>query len=240
MGTMRLAVAFGAGFVGILYLLLAITPLASGQIEVRPTPLSIDMAEADGFPEPWYLEITGGYIVFSEGDVQWEDEDAEERELRRLTVPVVSAALLEDWNVSAEEGDSLDASQFRLLASFNGEQVARLWPEVMDLIEDDQSLEVPPVRMALVGDTEPAKFMVYKPYEFEEHTKNFDWEKVRWLRFERHFQSPGRFVKNLLVGIGLLLIAVAVFRHHRRRPDDVATDVFDWSAVPDELDIDLD
>lgn len=240
MGTMRLMVSFGAGLIGILYLVLPINSLVTGKVEIRPTSLSIDEAESEGFPERWYLEVTNGYVVFSEGDIQWEDEHAEERELRRLTVPVVSERLLQDWKASSEQDGLLDASQFRVLASFNREQVARLWPGVLDLLQNGQPLDVAPAKLALTGDSEPAKFMVYKPYDFKQHTKNFDWEKVRWLRFERHFYSPARIVKNLLIGSVLVCIGIVVFRYHRRRPDDVADVVLDWSAIPDLHDIDLD
>jgi hypothetical protein len=87
--------------------------------------------------------------------------------------------------------------------------------------------------MVLTGDTEPAQYMFYKPYAIKERTRNFDWEQVRWLRFERHFQSAGRFAKNLAIGFALLILSLAVFTYHRSRPDDVSRDVIDWSAIPD-------
>jgi hypothetical protein len=86
--------------------------------------------------------------------------------------------------------------------------------------------------MVLKGDTEPAKYMLYKPYDIERRVENFDWEQARWLRFERHFHSVGRTTKNTAIGLVLIAISVAVFRHHRRVPDDVSKNVFDWSALP--------
>jgi hypothetical protein len=247
LGTTRLAVAFGAGLIALLHLALAINPLVMGMIEVWPTSLSIDTAESEGFPEPWYLEVTDGYIVFAKAEVHLKNEDSDPPELFRLTVPVVSASRLEQWQASIEQGEPPDASQLRLLASFNAEQVAELWPDVVARIESSQPLDLPPVQMTLKGDTELAKHMVFKPYDIKDGTENLDWEQMRWLRFERHFHSPGRFLKNLVIGVVLLAVAFAAFKYHRSRPDDVAKNVLDWSAVPgivdaapDPGDIDLD
>ena len=247
MGTTRLAVAFGAGLIGLLYLLMAFNALVMGMIEVWPTELNIDTAESEGFPEPWYLEVTDGYIVFSVAEVHLKNEDSNPPELFRLTVPVLSASLLEQWQASIEQSEPPDASQLRLLASFNAEQVAELWPEVLDRIESGQPLDIPSVQMTLTGDTELAKHMVYTPYDIKDGTENLDWEQMRWLRFERHFHSLGGFLKNLVIGVVLLAVAVLMFKYHWRRPDDVAKNVLDWSAVPgivdaapDPGDIDID
>jgi len=248
MGTTRLAVAFGAGLIGLLYLLMAGNALVMGQIEVWPTELSIDTAESEGFPEPWYLEVTDGYVVFSVAEIHLEDDDAEQPELFRLTLPVVSASLLEKWQASIDQGEPPDAAPLRLLASFDAEQVSELWPEVIDRIESGHPLDIPPAQIALTGDTIVAKHMVYRPYDIKEATENFDWDLMRWLRFERHFHSVGWFVKNLAVALVLLAVAVLMFRYHWSRPDDVSKNVFDWSAIPhggsdapevDDVDIDL-
>ena len=233
MGTIRLAFAFGAVLLGVLYLALAVGPLATGAIEWRPTSLSIDTAQSEGFPESWYLEVTDGWIVLSLADLKLKGGDGEKPELWRLTVPVVNESLWAQWQTSIEQGDKLDASGCLLLASFQAEQVMRLWPEVVERVANGQPLDLPPVKMTLVGDTELVEHMVFRPYDFIDRTADFDPKKARWLRFERHFDSPGRCVKNLAIGIGLLLVGLAAFRYHFSRPDDVSQDVVDWSALPD-------
>jgi hypothetical protein len=229
---MRLAFAFGSGLIGILYLALAITPMATGKIEIRPTVVSIDKAESEGFPEARYLNVTGGYVVFSQADLKMEGREGQSRELDRLTAPVVSESLLKQWQTALEQGQPLDASRLRLLVSFNAEQVARLWPELKKRVEAGTAPARPPVRMDVVGETIPAEYMVYKPHELQGRSKDFDLKQIRWLRHERHFNSLGRFLKNLAIGLGLIGLSIAAFWYHRMVPDDVSTDVFDWSALP--------
>jgi hypothetical protein len=148
--------------------------------------------------------------------------------------------VLEKWRTNEEQDEKLDASQFRLLASFDAEQVGRLWPELKACVKDEQPVDKAPVQMTLTGDTEPGEHILHKPHQFEQQTIGLDWEQLRLMRFERHFHSLGRLLKDILVGIVLLTIAIIVFKIHRRLPDDVATDVFDWSAIPEDLDIDID
>lgn len=248
MGTGRLVWAFGAFLAGVLYLALTVTSVLSGKFELRPTSLSVDAPQADGLPaDSWYLKVTDGFLVFSQAEILLEDEDAARPELKRLTIPVVSESLLAQWEVSAERGELLDALRCWLLVSFEAEHVARLWPELVEQVANGESLEQSPVKMTLVGETIPALHMVYRPHEFKERTKNFILENARWMRFERHFDSVGRLVRRLAVGTALLFIGVALFKRHRRLPDDVSRNVFDWSAVPgasdsapDPGDVDLD
>lgn len=237
MATGRLVWAFGTGLMGVLYLALVVTSVANGTFELRPTSLSVDAAQAEGLPaDSQYLKVTDGLLVFSQAEILLEDDDAARPELKRLTVPVVSEALSAQWETSVAQGELLDAFRCWLLVSFEAEQVARLWPEVVEQVANGEPIEQPPVKMTLVGETIPVRHMVYQPHKFMERTKNFIPENARWMRFERHFNSLGRLVRRLCIGIALLLISVALFKRHRRLPDDVSRNVFDWSAVPGDSD----
>ena len=233
MGTGRLICAFGAGLVGILYLVLVVTPVVTGKFELRPTLLNVDAPQTEGLPaDSWYLDVTGGFIVFSQAELLLEDDDAARPKLKRLTVPVVSESLLAQWTANAEKGELLDASRCWLLVSFEAEQVERLWPEIVEQVANGKSIEQPPVKMTLVGETIPVGYMVHKPHDFKERTTNFSMDNARLMRFEYHFNSLGRLVKRLIIGFVLLLISAALFKRHRRLPDDVSQNVFDSSAIP--------
>ena len=198
MGSMRLAAVFGFGLVGVFYLIVALTPLINGTLELKPTGLDIDTIESEGFPEAEYLEILDGHIVFDQASLHFRGLD--DSEFARLTAPVVSESLLSAWQESADQGAPPDATRCRLLVSFEADQVAELWPELDENVREGKPLDLPPLQMVLTGETIPAKHMVIKPYDFVERTTGFDWDQARWLRYERHFNSAGRFVKNLLIG----------------------------------------
>lgn len=214
----RLAIGFCAGLMGVFYLTLALVPLLTGTIELKPTSLSIDAVESEGFPEANYLIVTDGYIVFADADVRLEDDDATPPVIARLTVPVISESLLAEWQADTDHGELPDASRCRLLASFEGEQVAQRWPELAEQIANGDFEELPPVAMTLTGDTVPVDQIVFTPWGLYKQVSHFDQEQARWLRFERHFNSLERAVKNLAIGIGLLLLSLAAFRRTRATP----------------------
>lgn len=232
MGTTRLAVGFGAGFIGILYLTVALTPLASGKITIWPAPWSLDSPGPAEFPESQYLEATDGYVVFQQSHVHMEKAKDSPPTLKRLTTPIIGSALLKKWQADTANDELPDATKLRLLASFEPEQVARLWPEVIERVSSGQPLDLPPVQMTLTGETVLGKHIVFKPYDIQEQTVSMDWDSVRLLKFEDHFNSPGRFLKNLLIGLALLLLSLQIFGFHRRRPDAAARKSFDWSSIP--------
>lgn len=215
MSAIRLAIGIGAGMMGILYMTVALVPLLTGTIELNPTSLSIDSAESEGFPEVDYLEVTGGYMVFADADVRLEDDDAKPPVLSRLTVAVVSESLLAQWQADTEHDELPYAAQCRLLVSFEADQVAQRWPELLDQITNGDFEALPPVKMTLTGETIPADLMVFKPIGFESQVGKFNWEQARWLRFERHFNSAGRAVKNIAIGIAWLLLSLTAFKINR-------------------------
>lgn len=246
MGTMRLMVVFGGGLIGIMFLVLAGAPLFSGQVEIGPTTVSIDAIETEGFPEAQYLKVTDAQLLFAAPYLKMSGGKNDPKELSRLTVPAVSKTELRKWEAALAKDEKVDASQFRLFVSFEGKQVAKLWPELKKRAEAGESLDKEPLTMELVGDTELAKNMVFKPYDITDRMKNYDQDQTRWLRYKRHFWSLGRVVKNAAIGVILLLIAVAMFRYHRTVPDDVNPDILDWSAIPEfgggdaDVDVDID
>lgn len=209
---MRLVFAFGVGLFGVFYLVVAISTLVTGQIEAWPTSVTIETVEEQGFPSASYVEVTGGNLVFAEADARMQSQGDGPPALKRLIVPVVSLSLLRAWARDAERGEPLDASRFRLFASFEAEQVERLWPDLLEQHGTEVLRDLPPVVMTLAGDIERGEFMFYKPHDFRGRTTGFEWEQVRNLRHGRHFHTPWRFVKNLLIGLLLLGLAVALAR----------------------------
>jgi len=238
MGTTRLAFAFGTGLIGILYLILGLTPVVTRTIEIKPTSLSIETVESDGFPEAEYLEITGGYLVFSEADVRLEDDDAEPPVLARLTLPVISESQLSDWKADTKNEELPDASRCRLLVSFEADQVIERWPDLAVQIARSDFETLPPVQMTVKGESTLVEYMVFDPWGFTRQVFNFNEDHARWIRHDRHFNSAGRAAKNILIAVGLLVLSGFTFRSHFRRPDDVAQDVLDWSGIPDVADKD--
>jgi hypothetical protein len=244
-GTIRLAFMFILGLVGVFYFMLWISPLVGGQIEVWPTEVSIDQIEAEGFPDAEYLKVSDGWIIFSEANLEVGNKG---KEISRLTAPVISQSQREAWEESANRREPIDASRFHLFVDFNGEQVARLWPDAEDLRDKKEGLQKSPVKMTVTGDTGPAKHSFYKPMQAGLPKKGLDWEKVRFLKFERHFHSLGNNIKNFIYAIVLLALSVFVFKRHfkkRRRPiprgtPDPLAAVVDEASDDDSDDPDID
>lgn len=224
MGTTRLAAALVAGFIALAYLAVWIVPLVTGGIEISATELSIDRIEAEGFPHAAYLRVTGGYLVFTEGDPDvWNRPGNEEvseapGELLSLTVPVVSKSQWNAWQASLRQGDPIDASRLRLAVRFRGEQVARHWPELKRQAEAGEELDLPPAQMTVTGETEPMKFLLSDPLQSRPQKGTLDLQQMRGLRFEKHHHSLGNAAKGLAIGLGLLALSIAILRYHRRHP----------------------
>jgi hypothetical protein len=210
--SVRAAVIFGAGFVGIIYAVIVVTYLASGQVETEATPLTIESIETDGYPDARHLKVTGGYVAFSLAHVKLDKGDDGEAILFRVTAPVVSESIWLEWKERIDQDGPIDASRVRLLASFDNDQMSRRWPELKAKAESGQPLAGPPAQMELAGDTEPAKYMVFKARDFEDRTENFDEDRARSLTFERRAIGPGMIVKNSAVAFGLFVLAFCVFR----------------------------
>ncbi|MCF6285146.1 MAG: hypothetical protein L3K26_08145 [Candidatus Hydrogenedentes bacterium] len=206
MGCLRLPVALGSIFFGFSYLVVAVVFLFSGRIENRPTTLSVESAEKDGFPERAYLRVTGGYVVLSEAEIALKFDKSE---LLYITAPVVSESLWEAWKVSTEKGETLDAGPVRLFVAFDTKQAALLWPEAKKRALAGDPLGLPTVKMDVVGETQRAEDTVFKPNDFKGPTTNLDWEPVRVLKFKRHFNSLGTVAKNFGIALGLFVLAGA-------------------------------
>jgi hypothetical protein len=242
-GTIRLAIVGLSGFLGFIYLISWISPLSAGQIEIWPTEISIDQIENSGFPEAGHLTVKDAYILFSEADIRVKNRGTE---ISYLSVPAVSRSLLEKWEAQKKQKKFIDASRFRLFVVFSGEQAARLWPSAELLNEKDRRKQTP-VKMDLTGDTEPSKYWSFRPMKSNFPKKNLDWEKVRVLRFERHFHSLGRSIKDFAISVGLLALSVFVLKLHLKRrrepitpgtPDLIIT--HDDSLSNDDADLDID
>ena len=208
-GTLRFFVAFGAGLVGVVFLVLALTPLATGRIEIEATATDIDTIEREGFPQATFLEVKDGNIVFAHARV-WLSRRGGGRRLFQLAAPVVSDTQLEAWERGRDAGEPLDLSGLRLVAVFDGDQVAALWPE--------EPLDVQSAQMPLIGETVTAKGQISLPTFPSRRAMNLDWAHARRLRHGVHHDSVGRLLKNLAIAVTLLMISFLTFRYHRRHP----------------------
>jgi hypothetical protein len=189
-------------------------------VEFRATKTDIETIERDGFPDAEYLEVQNGNLVFACGQ-KWLSKTGGRRELFQLTVPVVSDRLLASWTRSMETDGPIDLSALRLVAVFRGEDVRARWPELAKQAVEEKSLDEEPVKMSLVGDTVVASGQLGLPTFSGVRSaagKAVDWEQVRRLGHGVHFQSPGRLLRNFLLGAALLALSYFLFRHHRRNP----------------------
>jgi hypothetical protein len=231
--TFRLMVVFGSVLPGVLFLCLAITPLVTGRIEVRATAIDIEEIEQVGFPQADHLEIENGNLVFRDAQL-WLSGRGNRRKLLKLTAPVVSDAQLKAWQADRGPGVPLDLSRLRVVAAFSGEQVAVLWPEVLQRALAEEPLDLQPVKMNLIGDTVVAKGQLSLPTFPNRRYVDLDWKKVRHLRHGAHHHSLGRFSKNLLIGLALIGLSYLVFRYHRRHPTRPSYGGVDLTPILDD------
>ena len=245
-GTIRLAIIGLSGFFGVVYLILWISPLVTGKIEIRPTEISIDQIETNGFPDAEHLTVKDAYPVFSEANIQVKNKGTE---ISYVTVPVVSRSLFEKWNAQKEHKEPIDASRFRLFAVFNSEQVTHFWPDAKLLADNKESQKQASAPITITGDTGPAAYWFYKPMKSGFPKKNLDWKKVRCLKLEEHVHSLGRNVKHfiyagLFLALSLFVISLHLKKRHGPIPDGTPdpliaqTDLFSDDNAESEFDMD--
>jgi hypothetical protein len=229
------------GFIALAYLSAWVVPLVTGRIEITATEVSIDRIEAEGFPDASYLKVTGGYLIVSEGDADVRLHH-EQGELHDLTVPVVSKSQWDEWQTQLQRDEPIDASRLRLAVKFRGEQVAQLWPELKQLAENGSDLDLPPIQMTLIGETEPMKFLLSDPLQSRPRKDSLDLEAIRGMRFEKHYHSLGNLVKGLVIALGLLTFSIAVLVYHRKHPTRAPRPTLNIETLEDMVgpDIDLD
>jgi hypothetical protein len=233
-GTLRLFFAFGAGIIGIFYLIMFVVPLASGHLEFRATATDMVTIERDGFPAADYLSVEGGNIVFSHARA-WVSGNGEDRHLFQLTAPVVSDEQLVAWSAGVPVREPLDLSGLRLVVVFTGEQVKELWPEVYREAVVEAPLPNIPAKMLLTGDTEIAKGQISLPTFSSTRSRNLDWSNVRRLRYGVHDFGPLKLLKNLAIAVALLAISFFTFRYHRRHPTKPSPSGLDMTPALDEV-----
>ena len=242
-GTMRLAFVGLTGFLGVVYLVLWLNPIATGKLEIRSTETSIEQIETEGFPDAVYLTVKDAYLLFSEADLQVKNRGTE---ISFLNVPAVSRSLMEKWGNQEKSQNFIDASSFRLFVVFNGEQATRLWPGT-ELLNEKDRLEQTPVKMALTGDTGPSMYWSFRPMGSNLPKKNLDWKKVRFLRYETHVYGLGQSIKKFISAAGLLAVSLFVLKRHLKKrrapippgtPDPMITNMDPISD--DDIDLDID
>ena len=213
-GTIRLVIIGLSTFFGIVYFVLFISPIVTGRMEIMPTEISIEQIETKGFPDAEYLTIKDAYPVFSEADIQVKNKGTE---INFLIVPVVSSFLLEKWEVEKKHTKPIDASRFRLFVIFNGEQVARLWPNANFFDDEDKNRKQWAEGMVITGDTGPARSWIFRPMESNFPKKNLDWGKVRFLKFQKHAHGLWQTIKHFLYATILLILSLYVLKFHLKK-----------------------
>lgn len=232
-GTGRLVFVALSGLLGIVYLVLFVTELVAGKIEIRPAQISINQIEAEGFPQANYLNVQDAYFIFSEAGIKPKNQGTE---LNYLAVPVVSQSLMEQWKKNSDNKEPIDGAQFRLYVIFTGQQVENLWPDnTMFLTPEDGWLPVPN-QITITGETGPAKWSLFKkPMESQLPKKNINWEEVRYLKYEKHTYSLARSIRHFTYAAILLVLAVFVLMRHMKRHDPIPDGTPDYPGVYDNL-----
>ncbi len=221
MGTIRLAVGFLSGLVGILYSIVFFVPLFKGEIEVSPTTVSIDQLESEETPDACWLKVTDGYLVFSEAEATVHGNRSDgSGKIGFLSVPVMSKSLWEKWKAGVEDGKPVDLSTLRLVLVLGGYQVQQLWPEIERQIITEEEITPTAEQMTLIGEAIPKGSFYPKPFSDNrpQSAENLNWDEIVFLRFEKDHCSLVSRLKDLAIGIGLVLLSVAVFTYNRRHP----------------------
>jgi hypothetical protein len=224
--SLRLLVGIFSAFFGVLFLVVVAVILFTGRLELRPTSLTIESAEDEGFPDAEFIRVIGGHIVFSEAEI---DLSFNEDELLYVTAPVVSDSLRKEWQATGADGERLDASRLRLMVTFDGERFRKLWPEEASRILGGEPHELTTVQMDVQGESELSKFMTFKPSDFDSRTDGFDWEQARAVTHGRHFNGPGTIVKYVVYAAGLFVFALVVIMYGAPAPPKQVGDQYKFT-----------
>jgi hypothetical protein len=221
MGTIRLAVGVLSGLAGLLYSIVFFVPLFTGEIEVSPTEVSVDLLESEETPDACWLKVTDGYVVFSEAEATVHGNRSDgSGKIGFLSVPVMSKSLWETWKAGVEDDKPIDLSTLRLVLVLGGDQVQQLWPEVERQIISEKKIKPTVEQVTLIGETIPKGSFYPKPFSDNrpQSAENLNWDEIVFLRFEKDHCSLASRLKDLAIGIGLVLLSVAVITYDRRHP----------------------
>lgn len=232
-GTGRLVFVALSGLLGIVYLVLFVTELVAGKIEIRPAQISINQIEAEGFPQANYLNVQDAYFIFSEAGIKPKNQGTE---LNYLAVPVVSQSLMEQWKKNSDNKEPIDGAQFRLYVIFTGQQVENLWPDNTMFLTPEAGWLPVSNQITITGETGPAKWSLFKkPMKSQLPKKNINWEEVRYLKYEKHTYSLARSIRHFTYAAILLVLAVFVLMRHMKRHDPIPDGTPDYPGVYDNL-----
>ncbi len=215
-GTIRLLIIFISGFIGMAFLVIWLTEIVSGKIELSPTTVSIETIEADGFPRAAYLNVEDVCPIFPEASIANRNKDTASS---YLAVPMVSHTLQKIWLESVATGKPLDASRFRLFAVFTGEQAQKMWPqghpEPGEPGEWQQSCE----SISITGETGKSTYaFISKPMDSHIIKTGLNWSTVRYLKVNKHWYSLWHSINYFCYAFVLLSISGLTARFHIRNP----------------------
>ena len=86
----------------------------------------------------------------------------------------------------------------------------------------------------MTGESGPAKWSLYKkPMESQVAKKNINWERVRYLKYEKHTYSLGRSIRHFTYAVILLVLSVFVLMRHMKRHAPIPDGTPDYLGVYD-------
>ena len=94
--------------------------------------------------------------------------------------------------------------------------------------------------MTLIGETIPKGSFYPKPFSDSRPplAKNLNWDEIVFLRFEKDHCSLVSRLKDLAIGIGLVLLSVAVLTYHRRHPTQPPKPTLNVECLESLVDVD--
>lgn len=210
LGVARIMISLGSGFVALIYLIIAVLLHGPELTELKPTLLSIEIAENEGFPDRAFFEVTGGNVVFSAAQFALaENKD----NFRTITVPVISDALWSAWQADKASGKALNAGSVKLLVDFDGEDLANLWSGAK--AKADHSFDLFTLKMDVTGRSEAMQETWVDRKQLAYFTETIDWNQLYVLDFKRHDRAVWNFAKKFGTALGLAGISAFVLLYRR-------------------------
>ena len=226
--TIRLLFICITALIGIAYLVVWLTPVLSGKIEIRPTAMTIEQIESHGFPQACYLTVTDGFPVFAEASME---EENREKNLSYLAVPVVSRTTWKKWQLNRQNKEPLDASPFRLFAVFTGTEAGKFWPGSTSLQDMEKAWQQSGQAMTLTGETGKARHVfITKPMDSSPVKQRIDWNRVRYLKVNKQVNSLKRSIQLFCYALFWLTLSGLSLKCHIR--DTSMADTADLGLTP--------
>jgi hypothetical protein len=210
LGFTRLMIGLGFGFLGIIFLVIAVLPIFKGYSESEPTEISVETVENEGFPDQKYLLITGANVVFSRAQIALVEDKTE---FDFISAPAISGSLWSAWKESQGSGEALNAESVRLLVRFERDDLVDLWAQTKE--QGDQSHDLFTLRMDVVGWSRPMQETWVNRGQFSYLNDTIDWDQLRVLDFQRSDPRYWDFAKRMALAVGFAAISILLLFYRR-------------------------